>query len=77
LQDDDDWIKLNAEQYGLFRVNYPDPLWERLAAAAALPPAGNNPPAISSVDLAGLLDDSWALAEAFETPITHFLDLVK
>ena len=58
-------------------MNYPDSLWDKLAAAAALPPPANKAPTIAPEDLAGLLDDSWALAEAGETPIMHFLDLAK
>ena len=77
-QDDDDWIKLNAGQYGLFRVNYPVSLWTRLADAAAAVPAENTAPAILAVDLAGLLDDSWALAQAGDSlSITHFLQLTR
>ena len=77
MQDDDDWLKLNAGQYGLFRVNYPNFIWERLAKAAQTPPATGAPPPIPAVDLAGLLDDSWALAQAAETPIDNFLALTK
>ncbi len=35
LQDSSDWVKLNAEQYGMYRVNYPVSMWANLAAAAA------------------------------------------
>ena len=77
LQDDEDWFKLNAGQYGLFRVNYPKFVWDRLANAAQSPPADNQPPPIPAEDLAGLLDDSWALAQAAETPIDNFLALSR
>lgn len=77
LQDDSDWIKLNAGQYGLFRVNYPMSIWANLATAASSPPAAGEAPAVPAEDLAGLLDDSWALAQAGETPINHFLDLTR
>ena len=70
-------MKLNAGQYGLYRVNYPEPLWQRLAKAAALQAEGNAAPAIPAEDLAGLLDDSWAFSSAKELPILHFLDLLK
>ena len=30
-----DWLKLNAGQTGLYRVHYPDELWERLTLVAA------------------------------------------
>ena len=29
-----EWVKVNADQLGFYRVNYPPLLWERLAAAA-------------------------------------------
>ena len=77
MQDDDDWIKLNAGQFGLYRVNYPIRLWDRLAAAAGLVPPSNTAPVISATDLAGLLDDAWAIAQAGETSIVHFLQLIR
>lgn len=77
LQDDDDWIKLNAGQYGLYRVNYPVSIWEKLAKIAGKQETGQSAPSIPAVDLAGLLDDSWALSKAKELPIINFLDLLK
>lgn len=77
LQDDEDWFKLNAGQYGLFRVNYPNAIWQRLAGAAQTGPSNNSPPPIPAEDLAGLLDDSWALAQAGETDVDNFLALAK
>ncbi len=77
VQDDEDWFKLNAGQYGLFRVNYPNAIWQRLAAAAQTAPSNGSPPPIPAEDLAGLLDDAWALAQAGETEISNFLGLAK
>lgn len=77
VQDDDDWFKLNAGQYGLFRVSYPNFLWDRLATAAQIPPKGSDPPAIPAEDLAGLLDDSWALLQSGERDPDKFLALTK
>lgn len=77
MQDDDDWIKLNAGQFGLYRVNYPVRLWNRLAVEASVVPPSNTAPVISAVDLAGLLDDAWAIAQTGETSIVHFLQLVR
>jgi len=34
LRSEGDWVKVNADQLGFYRVNYPPPLWARLAAAA-------------------------------------------
>lgn len=61
------WVKANAGQYGFFRVQYDEALWARLVAAA---------PTLPPTDLAGLLEDSWALAEAGELGIDTFLNLV-
>ncbi|GLC41460.1 hypothetical protein PLESTM_001198200 [Pleodorina starrii] len=44
---------VNPGRYGYYRVNYSQELWVRLAAAA------HDPAAVSSVDLAGMLDDAW------------------
>lgn len=33
-QGDTDWLKLNAGQTGLYRVHYPDELWDRLTRVA-------------------------------------------
>lgn len=65
-----DWVKVNAGQYGLFRVQYDRDLWRRLVAAVASGSGesggGAQPqaPTLSEVDVAGLVEDSWALAEA-------------
>ena len=72
LQSTGQWVKLNVQQHGFFRVNYPQPLWTALATAAN---ASASP--ISSSDLAGLLDDSFALSLAGVSPINTFLDLSR
>ncbi|KAK2080839.1 hypothetical protein QBZ16_000693 [Prototheca wickerhamii] len=64
-----DWVKVNAGQVGLFRVQYDANLRARLLAAAPTP-------TLPALDLAGLLDDAWALAGAGQQNITHFLDLL-
>lgn len=70
LKDDSDWIKLNGQQYGDYRVQYPDELWYRLMQAAKAGPAN-----MSATDYAGLLDDSYAFATGGDEPITTFLEL--
>ena len=35
LEGASDWVKLNAGQYGFYRVNYTQPMWAALATAAA------------------------------------------
>lgn len=79
-QGEGDWIKLNARQYGLYRVNYPPELWDRLAEAAtkSRPDAkGQEVPVVQGDDYAGLLDDAFALAQAGLTPISNFLNLTR
>ena len=70
-------MKLNAGQLGVFRVAYAPELWARLAAAAAAPARPGGAPALAPADLAGLLDDAWALAEAGAAPIAAFLNLTR
>jgi hypothetical protein len=50
------WVLANAGRAGFFRVNYSEPLWDGLIAAAA---AGARQ--IPKADLAGALDDAFAL----------------
>ncbi len=78
-QGEGDWVKLNAGQYGLYRVNYPQALWDRLAqvTVAARPDTAPEVPLLSADDFAGLLDDSFALAQAGLTPISNFLTLTR
>ena len=68
-----EWVKLNAGQYGFYRVNYTEPMWASLAAAAA----ASEGTVLSSEDLAGLLDDSYQLSRASQLSITVYLDLIR
>ena len=70
LQDEGDWVKLNAQQYGFYRVVYPQDMYTELTMAARKGPAS-----LSAADLAGLLDDSYKLAVGGTVPITFFLEL--
>ena len=72
VQSDDAWVKLNAGQYGFYRGQYPQLLWTRLAAAS-----NSTASPITSSDLAGLMDDSYALALLGNSPITNFLTLSR
>ena len=74
-QDDLDWVKLNAQQTGFYRVQYPQELWGRLTRVAGRVSAGV--PILPPVDLAGLLDDAWALNLAGALPIHVFLNLTR
>lgn len=77
LRQEGDWAKLNAGQLGAFRVSYSPELWARLAAAAAVTPKHAGAPGLAPADVAGLLDDAWALAEAGIAPISAFLNLTR
>lgn len=66
------WIKLNVGQTGVYRVNYTPALWTQLANACN---ATASP--IGSSDLAGLMDDSFALSMAGASSIETFLNLTR
>ncbi|KAL4447646.1 hypothetical protein ABPG75_004865 [Micractinium tetrahymenae] len=71
------WVKLNAGQLGFYRVQYSEDGWRQLAEAARSNDAtSGGGPLLSSTDLAGLLEDSYSLAEAGQGNITRFLDLL-
>lgn len=75
LQGDDDWVKLNVEQYGFYRVQYPDELWQRLTEVAAR--EVDDIPLLPEVEFAGLLGDAWALNDAGIVPVHTFLNLTR
>ena len=75
LQGDDDWVKLNVEQYGFYRVQYPDELWQRLTEVAAR--VVDDIPLLPEVEFAGLLGDAWALNDAGIVPVHTFLNLTR
>lgn len=75
LQGDDDWVKLNVEQYGFYRVQYPDELWQRLTEVAAH--VVDDIPLLPEVEFAGLLADAWALNDAGIVPVHTFLNLTR
>ena len=58
------WVKVNARQYGYYRVNYSPELWAAAAAAAAQRDEVTGFPVMRGVDYAGLIEDSFALVEA-------------
>lgn len=70
------WVKLNAGQYGFYRVNYTEPMWAQLATAVG----GNGSiggTVLGSEDVAGLLDDAYQLSRAGQLSITVFLNLIR
>ena len=70
----DGWIKVNAGQYGYYRVNYSPPLWGQLQEAAQQYD-GNNFPVLSGIDTAGLIEDSYHVAGHGDTSMEVFLKL--
>ena len=62
------WIKVNVEQYGYYRVNYPIQMWRNFIDALL-----DNPETFEPEDRANLLNDAFALAEAgllsYEIPL--------
>ena len=63
------------EQYGFYRVQYPDELWQRLTEVAAH--VVDDIPLLPEVEFAGLLDDAWALNDAGIVPVHTFLNLTR
>lgn len=55
------WIKVNAGQYGYYRVNYSPQLWSQLHDAVQQFDA-NGYPLLGGVDVAGLVEDSFHVA---------------
>ena len=67
---DDEWVKINHDQSGFYRVQYSPDEIERLKApiaALTLPPR----------DRLGLQSDAYALAKAGRIPATDYLNLVE
>ena len=75
LQTASSWVKLNAGQTGVYRVNYPSAQWQSLAVAAAQ--FSNGQATLSGPDVAGLLDDAFHLAQIGDADIGIFLNLTR
>ena len=64
------WFKINPDQTGFFRVNYPAEDWQRLV------------PAVESLELPasdrlGIQNDAYSLSRAGLLPVTQFLSLAR
>jgi len=70
------WIKVNAGQYGYYRVNYSPALWRQLHDAAQQYDA-NNFPVLSGIDTAGLIEDSFHVTGHGGVEIDVFLEFAK
>ena len=71
------WVKVNARQYGYYRVNYSPELWSAATVAAGQRDGVNAEPVMRAVDYAGLLEDSFALAATGTVPPSTFLGMMK
>ncbi|XP_055851688.1 glutamyl aminopeptidase-like isoform X1 [Episyrphus balteatus] len=67
-----DWIKINKDQVGYYRVNYPQEIWEQINKALF-----NTPAAFSISDRAHLLNDAFTLADSTQLSYKTALDLTK
>ena len=65
-----DWIMVNPERTGFYRVNYSEDDWARLKR-------GVERLGLSAADRLGLQDDAYALAKAGYLPATQFLSLAE
>jgi len=66
------WIKVDANETGFYRVNYPSHLWDALDRAFQRQDARLGDP-----DRMGLLDDAFALAGAGLLPLTQALNMTR
>ncbi|CAH0714298.1 unnamed protein product, partial [Brenthis ino] len=70
LEDGEKWIKINNNQVGYYRVNYPEGMWQELTEQLK-----NNTAQLTISDRSNLLDDAFALAEAKVIPYEIALNL--
>ena len=66
------WIKLNKDQIGYYRVNYPVDMWKTLSDALS-----SDLNSFSVSDRAHLLNDAFSLAEATQLEYQIALNLTK
>lgn len=66
------WIKINKDQVGYYRVNYPLEDWKTLSETLL-----NNLETLSVSDRAHLLNDAFSLAEATQLNYDVALDLTR
>ncbi|XP_064072043.1 glutamyl aminopeptidase isoform X1 [Vanessa tameamea] len=70
LEEGEDWLKINNNQVGYYRVNYPDDMWQGLTEQLK-----NKTEQFTISDRSHLLDDVFALAEAQVIPYQTALNL--
>lgn len=71
------WVKVNARQYGYYRVNYSPELWSTASIAAAQRDVLTGYQIMRGVDYAGLIEDSYALTRAGMIEASVFLETLK
>ena len=71
------WVKVNARQYGYYRVNYSPELWSTASIAAAQRDPLTGHEIMRGVDYAGLIEDSYALTKAGMVEASVFLETLK
>uniref|UniRef100_A0A6M2E291 Aminopeptidase n=1 Tax=Xenopsylla cheopis TaxID=163159 RepID=A0A6M2E291_XENCH len=64
------WIKLNRDQIGYYRVNYPEDMWTKLSGLL-----NKNLVTLTASDRAHLLNDAFSLAEATLLPYSTALTM--
>lgn len=69
---DHKWIKLNKDQVGYYRVNYPVEQWKTLSEVLV-----KEPNVFSVADRSNLLNDAFSLAEATQLSYDIALDLTQ
>lgn len=68
----DSWIKLNHNQVGYYRVNYPENVWQQFSELLS-----KDINAFSIGDRTGLLNDAFALADASQLRYDLALELTR
>ncbi|KAL4530099.1 hypothetical protein Ndes2526B_g04856 [Nannochloris sp. 'desiccata'] len=71
------WVKVNARQYGYYRVNYSPELWSTASIAAAQRDELTGYEVMRGVDYAGLIEDSYALTNAGMIEASVFLETLQ
>lgn len=67
-----EWIKINNDQKGYYRVNYEPEMWQSISNALKL-----DPTVFSVLDRAHLLNDVFSLAQAEEVPYETALQMTE
>lgn len=65
------WFKINAQQWGYYRVQYPANIWSNLVAAIS-----SGEVTLLTADRYGLVDDAFSSSFSNDTSITDALDLM-